>query len=84
MFSQTDKGLETVWIHFHIRPMINNVLPIPSCHVETVVLLSELSSKQHIEVEPKTHELDLNSTESKAAYDEIKAYVKGHTGLMYS
>lgn len=53
-------------------------------HVETVVLLSKLKSTHHIEVELKTDELDLTSAESKATYDEIKAYVKEHTGLSVS
>ncbi len=53
-------------------------------HVETVCLLSKLKSDQHIEVELKTNELDLTSAESKATYDEIKAYVKEHTGLTVS
>ena len=53
-------------------------------HVETVVLLSKLKSTHHIEVELKTDELDLTSSESKATYDEIKAYVKEHTGLTVS
>ncbi len=53
-------------------------------HVETVVLLSKLKSTQHIEVELKTDELDLTSSEVKATYDEIKAYVKENTGLTVS
>src|SRR5699024_446184 len=43
--------------------------------VETVVLLSKLNAEQHIEVELNLDELDLTSAESKATYDEIKAYV---------
>ena len=52
--------------------------------VETVVLLSKLNTKQHIEVELNLDELDLTSAESKATYDEIKAYVLEHTGLKVS
>ena len=44
-------------------------------HIETVVLLSKLNTKQHIEVELNLDELDLTAAESKATYDEIKAYV---------
>ena len=44
-------------------------------HVETVVLLSKLNTKQHIEVELNLDELDLTAAESKATYEEIKAYV---------
>ena len=53
-------------------------------HVETVVLLSKPNTKQHIEVELNLDELDLTATESKATYDEIKAYVLEHTGLKVS
>ena len=53
-------------------------------HVETVCLLSKLQSKEHIEIEVKMDELDLTSAESKATYEEIKAYVLEHTGLKVS
>ena len=53
-------------------------------HVETVCLLSKLQSKEHIEIEVKTDELDLTSAESKATYEEIKAYVLEHSGLNVS
>lgn len=55
-----------------------------TANVETVVLLSKLNAKQHIEVELNLDELDLTSAESKATYDEIKAYVLEHTGLKVS
>ena len=50
-------------------------LVLLTSHVETVCLLSKLNAKQHIEVEIKMDELDLTSVESKATYDEIKAYI---------
>ena len=53
-------------------------------HVETVCLLSKLQSKEHIEIEVKMDELDLTSAESKATYEEIKAYVLEHSGLNVS
>ncbi len=52
--------------------------------VETVVLLSKLNTKQHIEVELNLDELDLTAAESKATYDEIKAYVLEKHGLKVS
>lgn len=52
--------------------------------VETVVLLSKLNTKQHIEVELNLDELDLTAAESKATYEEIKEYVLEHTGLKVS
>ena len=55
-----------------------------TAHVETVCLLSKLQSKEHIEIEVKMDELDLTSAESKATYEEIKAYVLEHTGLKVS
>lgn len=55
-----------------------------TAHVETVVLLSKLNTKQHIEVELNLDELDLTLAESKATYDEIKAYVLEKHGLKVS
>ena len=55
-----------------------------TAHVETVVLLSKLNTKQHIEVELNLDELDLTSAESKATYEEIKAYVLEKFGLKVS
>lgn len=51
---------------------------------ETVCLLSKLNAKQHIEVEIKMDELDLTAAESKATYEEIKAYVLEHSGMKVS
>ncbi len=53
-------------------------------HIETVCLLSKLQSKEHIEIEVKMDEMDLTSAESKATYEEIKAYVLEHNGLKVS
>ena len=47
--------------------------------METVVLLSKLKVDHHIEIELKMDELDLTAAESKATYDEIKAYVQIQT-----
>lgn len=55
-----------------------------SVHCETVVLLSKLNTKQHIEVELNLDELDLTAAESKATYDEIKEYVLEKYGLKVS
>lgn len=55
-----------------------------TCHVETVVLLSKLKVDHHIEIEIKMDELDLTAAESKATYDEIKAYVLDKYGLKVS
>lgn len=55
-----------------------------TAYLETVVLLSKLNAKQHIEVELNLDELDLTAAESKATYDEIKAYVLERYGLKVS
>ncbi len=44
-------------------------------HTECIVLLSKLHTKQHIEVEIHTDELDLTSAESKTTYAGLKQYV---------
>ena len=53
-------------------------------NVETVCLLSKLNVDHHIEVELNLDEMDLTAAESKATYEEIKAYVKEQTGLSVS
>ena len=53
-------------------------------HVESIVLLSKLHTKQNIEVELEISEMDLTAAESKATYEEIKDYVLEHTGLKVS
>lgn len=55
-----------------------------SWHVECVVLLSQLKADEYIDVDIELDELDMTSAESKATYNEIKAYVKEHTGLTVS
>ena len=51
-------------------------------HVETVCLLSKLSSaKHHIEINVDMDELDLTSAEAKATYEEIRNWVQEEYGL---
>ncbi len=45
-------------------------------HVETVVVLSKLNSKKHINIEIHTDELDLTKAEAKGTYDDIKDYIR--------
>ena len=84
MFSHTCERYNILSICSRIRPRKYDVLPVLSCHVETVCLLSKLHSDQHIEVELQMDELDLTAAESKATYEEIKDYVLEHTGLKVS
>lgn len=52
-------------------------------HVETVCLLSKLhEAKHHVTVTLDMDELDITSAESKATYEEIKAYVAEHNNGM--
>ena len=54
-------------------------------HVETVCLLSKLSEAKHsIDVKLDMDELDVTTAETKATYEEIKAYVLNQTGLQVS
>ena len=46
--------------------------------------MSKRHSKEHIEIEVKMDELDLTAAESKATYEEIKAYVLEHSGMKVS
>lgn len=47
-------------------------------------MLSKLKSTQHIEVKVDMNEMDVTAAESKATYEEIRAYVLEHTGLKVS
>ena len=54
-------------------------------HVETVALLSKIKgSTYHIDIDLDMTELDVTKAETKATYEEIKAYVLEHTGLKVS
>ena len=43
--------------------------------------MSKLHAEHHIEVNLNLDEMDLTAAESKATYEDIKAYVKEQTGL---
>ena len=53
-------------------------------HIETVCALSKLDIHQKITVDLKMDELDVTAAETKAPYEEIREYVKEHTGLNVS
>ena len=55
-----------------------------SAHCEVVCALSKLDIYQKITVNLKMDELDVTATETKATYEEIREYVKEHTGLNVS
>lgn len=66
-------------------PCCVDIHGIVSTHVETVCLLSKLSgAKNTIDVKVDMDELDVTSAETKATYEEIKAYVLEQTGLQVS
>ena len=57
----------------------------PICQfIETVCLLSKIRSAPHIDIDLDMTELDVTAAETKATYEEIKAYVLEHTGLKVS
>lgn len=53
-------------------------------HVETIVLLSKLKTKKHVNIELHADELDLTSSECKATYNNIKQYVFDKYGFKVS
>lgn len=55
-----------------------------TAHCETVCALSKLDIYQKITVDLKMDELDVTAAETKATYEEIREYVKEHTGLNVS
>lgn len=46
--------------------------------------MSKLNVEHHIVVEVNLDEMDLTAAESKSTYEEIKEYVREHTGLKIS
>ena len=71
----------------HIRNIREKIEDNPSkpiyIHEETVCLLSKLhEAKHHVNVTVDMNEMDLTSAESKATYEEIKAYVAEHNDGM--
>ena len=52
--------------------------------IETVALLSKIKTSVHIDIDLDMTELDVTKAETKATYEEIKAYVLEHTGLKVS
>ena len=70
MFPRTDRVFDVLLIH--------------SCHVETVVLLSQQKPDDTIEIDLDLDELDATSAELKATYQEIKDYVLKEFGLKVS
>ena len=55
-----------------------------SCHVETVVLLSQLKADEHIYIDVDTSELDLKHSSGTATYKQIQTYVQEKHGLKVS
>lgn len=53
-------------------------------HVETVVLLSKLKTKKHVDIELQADKLDLTSSECKITYNNIKQYVFDKYGFKVS
>ncbi len=67
---------------------LKSVVPVDmfphTVHVETVVLLSKLYPDDRIEVDLDLDELDITAAESKATYEEIKAYIRDKYGFKVS
>ena len=48
------------------------------------MLILQIRSAPHIDIDLDMTELDVTAAETKATYEEIKAYVLEHTGLKVS
>jgi len=85
MFPQTAKTRKRLWICSLARKIDEDIQPIQSSHVETVVLLSkgEIDSKK-VRVEFSLEDMDMSGFQKGATYEQIKAYVLEHTGLKVS
>lgn len=65
MFSKTNKWLDMdgkEWICYQEQTRVNDVLPISSCHVETVVLLSHKKTDSTISVKVEFSERGKSAT----------------------
>ena len=54
---------------------------ISSCHVETVVLLSQHKADDYVHVDLNMEELDRTPSETKASYTQIKEYIQKKYGV---
>lgn len=74
-----------VSISFRIPRGELDVLPVSSCHVETVILLSkgEIDSKK-VRVEFSLEDMDMSGFQKDATYSQIKERVLQQTGLKVS
>ena len=79
-----DLSLNGSWICSFVQTELSDVLSEQSCHVETVVLLSQQKPDDTIEIDLDLDELDAISAELKATYQEIKNYVLKEFGLKVS
>ena len=83
MFTRTVERVEKALICFRIRTRAFDVLPILSCHVETVVLLSRLKQKpdDYINVTIELDDMDITSAETTRS--EIDYAVKHGKKVRY-
>ena len=67
------------WKHFSLPEYSENsgkcISITLSTHVETVILLSQQKPDDTIEIDLDLDELDATTAETKATYEEIKAYI---------
>ncbi len=84
IFPQTAQIRKRLWIYSLARKNSEDIQPIVSSHVETVVLLSQLRQKpdDYIDVDVDVAELEGTSAETKATYEKIKKYVAEHNDGM--
>lgn len=61
-------------VHMIATRLIKCVPIVVTTHVETVVLLSQQKPDDTIEIDLDLDELDATAAETKATYEEIKAY----------
>lgn len=84
MFPQTAKTRKRLWICSLARKIDEDIQPIQSSHVETVVQLFRKTPDAHIDLKIDMDELDLTASEAKATYQEIKDYILNKHGVKVS
>lgn len=81
MFPQTAKTRKRLWICSLARKIDEDIQPIQSSHVETVVKLSLKKDTPKIEVTMEPEEESNYTPQEKATYSKIKEYVKDKYGV---
>ena len=84
MFPRTGENDYKEARHKFCTGKVKDVLPFNSRHVETVVLLVRKTPDAYVRIKMDMEDFDLTKSETKATYEEIKAYILDKYGVKVS